>query len=358
MTTSRTLGTDQPVDDWGGNSPTSSATQQHRQPIQWLFTLIRRGPLWTFFLITFAVAWGFVPFGSFGAFSPLLAALVVIPITQGMSGLRQLGSRLLRWRVSWHWYALAIGVPLAVFMIAVPLTVALGAPAPSLGQLAPWYSVVMAFALRLVNPMDGPIGEEPGFRGFAQPGLQASRSPLAATAILGVVVSLWHLPLVLMPQFDLPPLGLLTTFAITFWYAWLFNRTGGSVLLTVLAHATQGIVHPATFWDDAAFGNREFVLECALWCAFALGLVLCDWKFWHRRPDTDVAASPNSERFVMTQRPVLPPATGTRTPGQGPPVSATLPPTPPRRCGHCRASSGLPHPRSRSNQYRFTSRTR
>jgi len=292
MSTSRTLGTDRPLDEGGGSSPTISATRQHRQPIQGLFALIRRGPLWTFFLITFAVAWGFIPFGSFGAFSPLVAALIVIPITQGMTGLRRLGSRLLRWRVSWRWYALAIGVPLAVFMIAVPLTVALGAPAPSLGQLAPWYSVVMVFALRLVNPMDGPIGEEPGFRGFAQPSLQASRSPLVATGILGVVVSLWHLPLVLMPQFDLPPLGLLTTFVITFWYGWLFNRTGGSVLLTVLAHATQGIVHPATFWNDPAFGNREFVLECVLWCALALGLVLCDWKFWHRRPVSDGTARP------------------------------------------------------------------
>jgi len=100
MTTSRTVGTDQPVDDRGGSSPTTSSTQQHWQPVQGLFALIRRGPLWTFFLITFAVAWGFIPFGSFGAFSPLVAALIVIPITQGMTGLRRLGSRLIRWRVS------------------------------------------------------------------------------------------------------------------------------------------------------------------------------------------------------------------------------------------------------------------
>ena len=291
MTTSRTLGgTDRTIDGRGG-SPTISATQQHKQPLQWLFTLIRRGPLWTFFLITFAVAWGLIPFGSFGAFSPLVAALVVIPITQGMAGLRQLGSRLIPWRVSWHWYVVAIGVPLAVFIIAVPLTVALGAPSPSLGELVPWYSVFMVFGLRLVT-LDGPIGEEPGFRGFAQPSLQASRSPLAATAILAAVVSVWHLPLVLMPQFDLPPLGLLTTFVITFWYAWLFNRTGGSVLLTVLAHATQGTVRPTTFWDDPAFGNLEFAIECVLWCVLALGLVAFDWKFWHRRPDPDVAAQP------------------------------------------------------------------
>jgi membrane protease YdiL (CAAX protease family) len=172
------------------------------------------------------------------------------------------------------------------------LTVGLGAPSPSFGQLVPWYSVVMVFALRIINPLEGPVGEEPGFRGFAQPSLQANRSPLAATAILGVVVSLWHLPLVLMPQFDLPPLGIFTTFVVTFWYAWLLNRTGGSVLLTILAHATQGVVQPYSFWDDSAFGNQEFTLETGLWCLLVLGLILCDWKFWHRRPDTDLTAQP------------------------------------------------------------------
>jgi hypothetical protein len=42
---------------------------------------VRRHPLITFFLLTYAIAWGFLPFGSFGAFGPLVAALIVIPIT-------------------------------------------------------------------------------------------------------------------------------------------------------------------------------------------------------------------------------------------------------------------------------------
>jgi hypothetical protein len=31
--------------------------------------------------------------------------------------------------------------------------------------------------------------------------------------------------------------GLVTTMAVTFWYAWLFNHTAGSVLLVVMAHS-------------------------------------------------------------------------------------------------------------------------
>lgn len=72
-------------------------------------SVVRRHPLIAFFALSYAVAWGFLPFGSFGAFGPLVAALVVIPMAQSWAGLRELGSRMIRWRVRWHWYALATG---------------------------------------------------------------------------------------------------------------------------------------------------------------------------------------------------------------------------------------------------------
>src|SRR3712207_3241490 len=72
---------------------------------------VRRHPIITFFILTCALTWGFLPFGIFGTTGPLIAALIVISITQGLSGLRDLGSRMIRWRVGWIWYALAIGLP-------------------------------------------------------------------------------------------------------------------------------------------------------------------------------------------------------------------------------------------------------
>ena len=241
---------------------------------------VRRHPLITFFVLTFATAWGFLPFGSFGAFAPLIAALIVIPITQGRAGLRELGIRMIRWRVGWIWYAVAIGVPLAVFVITVALNVALGAPAPSLAsQVSPWYAVIVVFAVRLIDPLDGPMGEEPGWRGFALPRLQAGRSPLLSTLILALLVAVWHLPL-LLPQFGLRPIELLTTFAITFWYSWLFNRTGGSVLMTLVAHSTQGIIQPPEFWAAEAAAAQVVLLDCVVWCAVVIGLVVFDWRFW------------------------------------------------------------------------------
>ena len=240
---------------------------------------VRRHPIITFFVLTYALTWGFLPLGIFGTTGPLIAALIVLAITQGWAGLRELGSRMIRWRVRWYWYALAIGFPLAVFLVIVALNVALGAPAPSLAQFSPWYAVIVVFAVRLVDPLDGPMGEEPGWRGFAQPRLQANRSPLLATLILALLVAIWHAPL-LLPQFGGSPLELLATFAVTFWYAWLFNHTGGSVLMTLVAHSTQGIVQTSAFWAAEAAATRVVLLETVVWCVVAIGLVIFDWRFW------------------------------------------------------------------------------
>jgi membrane protease YdiL (CAAX protease family) len=71
-----------------------------------------------------------VPFGSFVATGPLVAALIVVSITRGRAGLHDLGSRVIRWHVGWYWYAVAIGLPLVVHLLTVALNVGLGVPAP------------------------------------------------------------------------------------------------------------------------------------------------------------------------------------------------------------------------------------
>jgi membrane protease YdiL (CAAX protease family) len=241
-------------------------------------SLVRSHPMASFFVLAYVLAWAWLPFGSFGAFSPLLAALVVVPMADGRAGLRRLAGRVLHWRVRWYWYLAAVAVPLGAIAGAAALTVALGAPAPALAQLHPWYGVPLAFAMAMVNPLGGPLGEEPGWRGFAQPGLQATRSPLAATAIMAVLVTGWHAPLMMAP-FNLRPVELLGTAGVTVWYAWLFNRSGGSALLTLVGHAADSSVETSTLWSGADAGLMV-TLWCALLCGVAAVVLATDWRFW------------------------------------------------------------------------------
>ena len=214
-----------------------------------LSSVIKRHPIIAFFVFAYAISWGCLPIEAvrFLPSGPLFAALIVMPLTQGWAGLRELGSRMIRWRVRWYWYAAALGLPLAVHLVTVAIQVASGASFPSL-TFTSLTTFLMVFAIRLVNPADGPLGEHPGWNGVALPGLQADRSPLLAAMILAPLVAGWHLPLFFLEEGGLQPSilvgGLVTTMAVTFWYSWLFNHTGGSVLMLVVAHSVEGSLQP------------------------------------------------------------------------------------------------------------------
>jgi membrane protease YdiL (CAAX protease family) len=85
------------------------------------------------------------------------------------------------------------------------------------------------------------IGEELGWRGYALPALQARHGALLSSVVLGTMWALWHLPLFFNPDLfysNMPfvvQLALQIPLAILF--TWVFNSTGGSVLLAILLHA-------------------------------------------------------------------------------------------------------------------------
>jgi membrane protease YdiL (CAAX protease family) len=276
-----------PTSQTGDVRGSSAAT-----PTSGFRAFVRRRELVIFFVLSYLIAWSTLPFGGFLAFAPIVSAIVVVAVAEGWQGLARLGRRLIRWRVNWIWYAAAIGLPLLVHLVAVGLNMAAGAPAPSLTQFQPWYAVLLVFGLRMVNPLDGPLGEEPGWRGFAQPRLQSKWSPLASTALLAVLITGWHLPLVLMPQFDLGLPDIASTVAVTFWYAWLFNRTGGSVLLTIIAHVTEGSINIQGLWPAGANADREIWTYFIAWTLLALTLLIFDRKSWRTAPESAIDRVP------------------------------------------------------------------
>ena len=246
---------------------------------------IKRHRIVVFFVLAYALAWGAIPWNSFFAPGVLLAALIVVTLTEGLSGLKALGARLIRWRVSWVWYALAIGVPLLVHLTSVAINVGLGAPPPSLGLLSPWYSLPMAIALHAISPTGGPLMEEPSFRGYrptraAGPATRPWRrrrswrywSPAGMRRCSSCRCSSAH------------PIGAVTTMAVTFWYAWLFNHASGSSLLTLIAHGTEGAVVTSSLWSAGADLERLNYLYAIVWCTVALALLIFDRRFWTRRP--------------------------------------------------------------------------
>lgn len=242
--------------------------------------MIKRHRLIVFFVLAYLFSWypwflalargkttGPNPLG------PLVAALVVTALTEGRSGVKALLAGLVRWRVGIRWYAAVFLLPVAVCIAAACVNVLIGAPMPQLSKLAGWREVAESFVFIFL--FIG-LGEEPGWRGFALPKLQETRSPLAASLVLAPLWAIWHLPL-MGNEFPLPivPAFLITIFPATIITTWIYNRTNGSVLLSMLFHATVNTVGAGLIFPLFT-GTNVVVLwyvYAAIWTAAAVFVV-------------------------------------------------------------------------------------
>jgi membrane protease YdiL (CAAX protease family) len=249
-----------------------------------LVSLIRRYPLITFFVLACALSWWPWILYSFDllpnpivGFGPFLAALVVLALTEGKSGVGRLVRRMVRWRVGLRWYAVALLLPILVTLTAAALNVfLLGAqPTSSVAELGGWSTFLQTFFLWLLIPGLSGTWEEPGFRGYALPRLQVGRSALLASLILGVLWAFWHLPFVATGE-DIWVDAFLFPIIWSPVYAWLFNNASGSVLIVMLFHNmnntfSSGFV--GQMFSGADSVNQAW-LRLALWGVVAIVVVV------------------------------------------------------------------------------------
>jgi membrane protease YdiL (CAAX protease family) len=215
-----------------------------------------------------------------GVFAPALVALALTARADGRAGTLALLRRTVKWSVGARWYAFAVTYMAAIKLAAaLLLRIATGAW-PAFGQ-EPVY--IMAMAILFWTPVQA--GEEIGWRGFALPRLSARLGLPGASIVLGVVWACWHLPFFFISGTDKSgqsfPLYLLSVTALSVAMAWLYWRTNGSLLLTMLMHAavnnTKDIVPSAVSAATNAFSvSSSFVawLSVAiLWICAAYFLV-------------------------------------------------------------------------------------
>ena len=173
-----------------------------------------------------------------GGFGPSLAAVVVMAYCAGKAGLRRWLMTCLRWRGGWRWILLAFLFPVVFMGLAAAAHGAIGGSLPASPAAGHWG--MAAFNFLLIFLVGGPLGEEFGWRGYALPALQARWGWRAASLLLGVVWALWHLPLFYSAgtaQSHLP-MGLyaLSAIASSVLFAWLFNRSRGSIVPVLVLH--------------------------------------------------------------------------------------------------------------------------
>jgi membrane protease YdiL (CAAX protease family) len=238
-----------------------------------------------FVVLACAFSWWLVPVGGglLGS-GPCLAALVVLWLGRGWPGVRDLLRQVVRWRVSFKWYAAALLLPTTAAVVAAVATVALGAPAPTATELSTWTNIVPFFLFALLVPLLGPW-EEPGFRGFALSRLMQSRSVLTASLMVAAIIVFWHLPLFLLG--DIPAADVVLILAGGIVFGALVVGSGGSVLIAMVMHATNNAVSGEYISQMFSGQDADTLgwIRAGIWCLFAVAaLFIGGRRFWTQVP--------------------------------------------------------------------------
>jgi uncharacterized protein len=181
-----------------------------------------------------------------GILGVALAAFVVTAATDGRAGVEDLARRSLRWRVPVRWYLLALfGVPVAATLLAFAIYGTEAVESPPGGWPRALGAVAVVFVLQLVLFQ---LAEEIGWTGFLQDRWHDRYGPLKLSAMVALPWAVWHLPDFFadeglgIEQLLTAPIFLIVEFIALFFarvlIVWLYARTGRSVLLVAIFHAS------------------------------------------------------------------------------------------------------------------------
>ena len=230
--------------------------------------LIARHPVTAMLVLMFVVAWAFlipaalagvplIPFPLLGAvfLGQLLPAVLVTWSVGRSPEVRKLFGCVFKWRVHPGWYLVAL--------LAIPLAALLGTAAVfgggALRALFTDSSVILAYLSSLTILPVVNIWEETAWMGVVQARLAGYRGSLLAAAVAGPLFGLVHMPLELGQ-----PLGsFLLTMAALMLFAiplrivlgWMYNVTGGSILIVAIVHATFNATNNTQLLNGAAPGQ-------------------------------------------------------------------------------------------------------
>jgi membrane protease YdiL (CAAX protease family) len=235
---------------------------------------------------------------------PAAAALILTAWRDGRAGLVDLGRRMVRVRIPARWWLFAVS-PLLLVPLVVTVSAVLGRGAPAIGDFAvisglPSGLGVLGVAA-VVLFVNG-FGEETGWRGYTQHTLQRTHGPLVATLVVALLWAGWHAPMFFTVA-SFRDLGVGTTvgwflglFCGALVLTWLYNRTGGSIALVAVWHATYNLVSGT----DAATGLLAAVAT-TLVIALAMLLLALEVRALRRGSATVLGPAVAAEPSIRTR---------------------------------------------------------
>lgn len=254
------------------------------------------GNPWVFFAVTFAITWFFwlsaialeVSFNSATGLVLLLAGLVgpgvagiwFVYLVYDDRGRTDFWDRVKQGRrIGVRWFLVLLLLPLAVPIVATVVEMLMGGPGVTRGEGVREFGVnPLAILPALFFATLPPLLEELGWRGYALDRLQLNWSALGASLILGVVWSVWHLPLFFVDgtyQHDMIGFGTMGFWLFTIGivplsvvFTWVYNNTSRSILGVILLHGWVNFVAETIEVADSIYYANWIlfaVLITAIW---------------------------------------------------------------------------------------------
>jgi len=220
----------------------------------WLYFVLALGWSWLFWIplaifgTDISKAPGKIWFGV-GIFGPSVAAIVLTYVLGDEQARHDFWDRVVSYtRITPAWYVIILLFAPLYSLLAIITGLMLHGALPLLDTPVRYITnplTIITFAL--LTLIYGPLPEELGWRGYALDRLQRNHGALLSSTILGVVWSVWHLPMFFLHgsiMSDVFPLrstlfwvtmgpGLIASAIIM---TWIYNNTQRSILGAIMCH--------------------------------------------------------------------------------------------------------------------------
>lgn len=262
--------------------------------------------LFLFFALTFGWSWGCwllsgqwvpqsTPLGTaifYAAnFGPTLAAIAVVIRSEGRDGLRRWLAQCVGRNFAWGLIILALLLPLITVALAALIQFWLDGTvtsSPGKGHL-----LMVGVNVVLIFLIGGPLGEEFGWRGYAQNTLQRKYDWRIVSLGLGIIWGIWHAPLFLMPQTPQSALPFSLFFAsalgLSVISGWLYERSKESLIPVMIFHT---VINASPMFVATTKDLRIYGISVALMSVVAVGLLFA--KSAVHRSDSETLTEPSS----------------------------------------------------------------
>lgn len=179
-------------------------------------------------------AWAIMLF-IIGGFVPSITGIILTAVFEGKKGTKQLLKQAFKINIGFKWFN-------TIILISVYFTVSLIIIYSVLGGNFDYSQFLIQLPTIFPLIILGPLSEEYGWRGFALKRLLKIVHPNLASLVVGLIWSLWHLPLFYMAgtsqhEFNIPFLAFLISItSCSFIYTYIYIKTNGNLFSAVLFH--------------------------------------------------------------------------------------------------------------------------